>query len=213
MKKAFFLIFFALSFFTLEAQKVYRTFETKYGKGDPVFSPRENENHQWFNTTNSKFSLYNRTEAAWEHVSTKADYAEMSISNDTSTISFAATTPAVLQDLTAGPISGFTMISDSLLRYDGLETAVFSVSYSSSISFAEAAGLINMYVEVNGTENKRTHVRQSTTLTTEKESISNSALISLSPGALVRVMVVPATHTGTDIFTAFEFNLNLREVN
>lgn len=213
MKKYLILIGFALSFFTAEAQKVYSIWPIKYGRQDPTFSPRVGENHTWFNT-NGGLKVFNRAEAAWEDVSTQASYAEISISNDTSTISFAATTAAPLQDLTAGPLRGFSIVSDSVLKYNGAETAVFSINYSASISFAEASNIISGWVEVNGTTQLRSRFRQTiTTLTAEREMVSGTCLVTLPPGALIRFMMVPSAHTGTDVLTVYEFNLNIRKLN
>lgn len=212
MKKIFLLLAFALAFLTVEAQKVYQIWPVKYGREDARSTPRVGENHLWFNTNNG-LQAYNREEEAWEDVSTQSAYAEMSISNDTSTISFAATTAAPLEGLTAGPMLGFTRVSDSLLRYDGAESAIFSVNYSATIGFAEAANLIRGYVDVNGSQATRTAFRQTLTLTTEFETVGGTALISLQPGALIRFMFFPSAHTGTDVLTITNFNLNLVEVN
>lgn len=215
MKSKFFLI--VAMFFCLmsaaEAQKTYNIWPIKYGRAVPSFTPRLNENHTWYNTTRSRLSLYNRISEEWEDVSTKASYAEMSISNDTSTISFTNTTALPIEDLTAGPMSGFTRVSDSLLRYDGAETAVFRVSYSATIGFAEAANLIRGYVDINGSQATRTAFRQTVTLTTEFQNVGGTALVSLAPGSLIRFMFFPSTHTGTDVLTIPNFNLNFTEVN
>lgn len=213
MKKNFLLFaFLLLAFFTAEAQKVYSYWPVKYGREDARSTPRVGENHLWFNTNNG-LQAYNREEEAWEDVSTQAAYAEMSISADTSTISFTNTTAQPIQDLTAGPMLGFTRVSDSLLRYDGAETAVFSVNYSAVIGFAEAANLIRGYVDINGSQATRTAFRQTVTLTTEFENVGGTALVSLSPGALIRFMFFPSTHTGTDVLTIPNFNINFQEVN
>lgn len=212
MKQIFFLIAFTLCFFTMEAQKVYQIWPIKYGREDARSTPRVGENHLWFNTNNG-LQAYDREEEAWEDVSTQSSYAEMSISTDTSTISFTNTTALPIEDLTAGPMSGFTRVSDSLLRYDGAETAVFSVNYSAVIGFAEAANLIRGYVDVNGSQATRTAFRQTLTLTTEFETVGGTALVSLAPGALIRFMFFPSTHTGTDVLTIPNFNINFVEVN
>lgn len=213
MKKILFLAFFAFAFFTAEAQSPLRWGMIPYGKVVPTSNPKVADSQMWYNTANSTMYHYNRITARWEPMASKASYGEMSIANDTSTISFAATTAAPIQDLTAGPLSGFSMVSDSVLKYDGYETRVFRVSYSATISFAEAANLIRGYVEVNGTQSTRTAFRQTTTLTTENETVGGTALLSLAPGALIRFMFFPSTHTGTDVLTIPNFNLNIEEVN
>lgn len=213
MKKIFFLTILIASFFTANAQKVDRWGQVPYSGRVPTSSPKFSEAQIWLNTTTSDLYTYKRSTGEWNALARKSSYAEMSISNDTSTISFAATTAAPIQDLTVGPISGFTMISDSLLRYDGTEAAVFQVSFEASILFAEAANIIRGYVEVNGTEQTRARFRQTMTLVTENETVAGSALITLNPGALVRFMFAPSAHTGTDILSIYQFNLNLVQVN
>jgi len=213
MKKILFLAFFALAFFTAEAQTIQRWGMIPYSKPAPTGNPKVAESQLQYSTNFSSLYRYNRLTARWEALSSKSAYGEMSISNDTSTISFTNTTALPIQDLTAGPLSGFSMVSDSVLRYDGFESKVFRVSYSATFQFAEAANLIRGYVEVNGTQNARTAFRQTTTLTTENETVGGTALITLAPGALVRFMFFPSTHTGTDILTIPNFNLNIEEVN
>lgn len=214
MKKILFLIAFSLSFLSVEAQKVDALHPVKYSKKDPVVAPKSWEGHLWFNTTTSHLFKYNRTEKNWEDEDQwlGLSYGEMSIANDTSTISFTNTTALPIQDLTAGPLKNFTMVSDSVLQYDGARTAVFSVNYSAVISFAEAANLVRGYVEIDGSQNTRTAFRQTMTLTTENETVGGTALVSLAPGALIRFMFFPGTHTGTDVLTIPNFNLNLTEV-
>lgn len=213
MKKILFLIAFAFAFFNAEAQKIDTRVLLPQSKRAPVTAPKIADPQVWFNTTSGDLYTYRRSTAEWRAVATQPAYAEMSISNDTSTISFAATTAAPIQDLTVGPVSGFTMVSDSVLQYDGDVAAVFRISYSSSILFAEAANIIRGYVEVNGSESTRTKFRQTMTLVTENEMVSGTALVMLNPGALVRFMFQPSTHTGTDILTIYQFNLNIVQVN
>lgn len=207
------MIAFAFAFFNAEAQKIDTRVLVPQSKRAPITAPKIADPQVWFNTTTGDLYTYRRSTAEWRTVANTPSYAEMSISNDTSTISFAATTAAPIQDLTVGPISGFTMVSDSVLQYDGDVAAVFRVNYSATILFAEAANLIRGYVEVNGTQDTRTAFRQTTTLTTENETVGGTALITLNPGALVRFMFFPSTHTGTDVLTIPNFNLNLVQVN
>jgi len=213
MKQIFLFAFLLVSFFTVSAQKIDRWGQVPYSGRVPTGDPKITEAQVWFNVGAGDLYTYNRNTGDWSALARKSAYAEMSISNDTSTISFAATTAAPIQDLTVGPISGFTMVSDSLLRYDGEVAAVFQVSFSGSILFAEAANIIRGYVEVNGTEQTRARFRQTMTLVTENETVAGSALLTLNPGALVRFMFVPSTHTGTDILSIYQFNLNLVQVN
>jgi len=217
MKKLLFLFAFCLSFIAAEAQKVEYWGMVPYSKRAPTSTPRATDAQVWFNITTGDLYAYDRTATAWEIVQTQNDhtakYAEMSISNDTTTISFAATTAAPVEDLTSGPISGFTLVSDSLLVYNGTTAATFQVGYSSTISFAEAANIISGWVEVDGTTKYTTRFRQTiTTLTAERENVAGSALLTLQPGDLIRFMMVPSSHTGTDVLTIYEFNLNLTEI-
>jgi len=213
MKKILFLAVFAFAFFTAQAQTPLRWGMVPYGKVTPNSNPKLVESQLWYSTNTSSLYNYNRLTAQWEAFANKSAYGEMSISNDTSTISFTNTTALPIQDLTVGPISGFSMVSDSVLRYDGYEARTFSVNYSATIMFAEAANIITGYVEVSGTANQRTKFRQTQTLTTENETVGGTALITLQPGALIRFMFAPSTHTGTDVLTIYQFNLNLVEVN
>lgn len=52
-----------------------------------------------------------------------------------------------------------------------------------------------------------------TTLTTERNNVSGTALITLNPGDVLKVVFAPGTHTGTDVLTVYECNLNLVQVN
>ena len=208
-------ILYSLAFFAIifqaSAQKVYYKYPVDYTKQEPTHTvtlPSSKDNKLKFYGNN--LYLYDNVDLTYRKVAKVPFYAEMSISNDTSTVTFAATTPTVLQDLTAGPISGFTMISDSLLRYDGNESGVFRVSYSASLSFTEAANILNGYVQVNGVEVTRSRFRQTaTTANTERINIAGSFLTTLAPDALLRFMLVPSTHTGSDDILVYQFNLNI----
>lgn len=213
MKKIFALLAFLVCFATTYSQTAARWGMVPYGKPVPYSNPKLAESQLWYSTNESNLYGYNRLTARWEAYAQKSSYGEMSISNDTSTISFAATTAAPIQDLTAGPLSGFSMVSDSVLRYDGYEARTFSINYSATILFAEAANIITGYVEVNGSQSTRTKFRQTQTLVTENETVGGTALVTLQPGALIRFMFQPSAHTGTDILTIYQFNLNVVEVN
>jgi len=132
---------------TLSAQKINRWLPVTYSNRVPVNSPTLTESHLWFNATNSTLYGYDRATAGWSAMSKKAAYGEMSISNDTSTLSFTNTTPAAIGGLTAGATSDFTLTTDSTLRYDGATAGVFRATYSASISFAEA-GIMTGYISV-----------------------------------------------------------------
>lgn len=197
--------------FQLSAQKVYWKIPVDYLKQEPTHTvtlPGSKDGKLKFYANN--LYLYDNVDLTYRKVAKVPFYGEMSISNDTSTVTFAGTTATVLQDLTAGPLSGFTMVSDSLLRYDGNESGVFRVSYSASLSFTEAANILNGYVQVNGVEVTRSRFRQTaTTANTERINIAGSFLTTLAPDALLRFMLVPSTHTGSDDIVVYQFNLNI----
>lgn len=211
MKHLFLLLMLALTWSTVSAQRVKNRFQVDYLRQTPdaaLTVPRANENMLKYYSNN--LYAYNTVELAYQRFAKVPAYAEMSISNDTSTITFAGTTATVIQDLTTGPKSGFTLISDSLLRFDGNATGVFRVSYSASMSFTEAANIINGFVQVNGTEAPRSKFRQTiTTASTERVNVAGSFIVSLAPDALIRFMFQPSTHTGSDDLLVYQFNLNI----
>lgn len=212
MKKILFTFsLLVLMAFSMNAQRVYYKHAVDYLKEAPTDIPSSKTN-QLKHYANDLYT-YDAVEGTYRKFAKAPWYAEMSISNDTSTVTFAGTTATVLQDLTAGPIAGFTLVSDSLLRYDGNATGVFRVSYSASLSFTEAANIINGYVQVNGVEATRSRFRQTvTTANTERINIAGSFITSLAPDALLRFMLVPSTHTGSDDILVYQFNLNIVQI-
>ena len=196
---------------SMSAQRVKFKFPVDYLRQEPSASltiPRSTEPQLKFFSNN--LYTYNTVELAYQRFAKVPAYAEMSISNDTSTVSFAGTTATVLQDLTTGPKSGFTLISDSLLRFDGNATGTFRIEYSASLSFTEAANIVNGFVQVNGSEVTRSRFRQTvTTANTERINVAGSFITTLAPDALVRFMLVPSTHTGSDDILVYQFNLNI----
>lgn len=214
MKKILLLLALVISVASgLSAQKINRWMAPAYSNRVPTSAPSLTESHLWFNYTNSTLYGYNRTNAEWTAFSQKAAYGEMSISNDTSTLSFTNTTPAAIGGLTAGPLSDFTLTTDSTLRYDGAVRGTFQVIYSASISFAEA-GVMTGYIKAGTTILYRTRFRQSiTTATTERNYVGGTALVELYPGDVLKVVFAPGTHTGTDALTVYECNLGVVQVN
>lgn len=208
-------ILFALSLFAIifqaSAQKVYWKIPVDYLKQEPTHTttiPGAKDSKLKYYSND--LYIYDNSDLVYRKMAKAPYYAEMSISNDTSTVTFAGTTATVLQDLTAGPVSGFTMVSDSLLRYDGNTSGTFRVEYSASLSFTEAANIINGYVHVNGVEVPRSKFRQTvTTANTERINVAGSFITTLAPDALVRFMLVPSTHTGSDDILVYQFNLNI----
>ncbi len=207
------LIFFFLLFsFSLSAQKIDRWGPIPYSKQAPTKTPKLFESQVWYNTTNSTLSVYDRTNADWDDLqNTEFSYGEMSISNDTTSLSFAATTALPVKELTVGLIEGFTMLSDSALRWDGA-TAKFLLHYHATVSFAEAANIINAYPVIGTTPVYRARSRQTATLVADRVNLSGSSLITLTQGQTVRLMFVPSTHTGTDVLTVYECGLSLTQL-
>ena len=207
------LIFFFLLFsFSISAQKIDRWGPIPYSKQVPTKTPKVTDSQVWYNTTNSTFSIYDRTNAEWDDLQTTGiSYGEMSISNDTTSLSFAATTALPVEELTVGLIEGFTMLSDSALRWDGA-TANFMLHYHASVSFAEAANILNAYPVIGTTPVYRARSRQTATLTADRVNLSGSSLITLTQGQTVRLMFVPSAHTGTDALTIYECGLSLTQL-
>ena len=207
------LIFFFLFFsFSLSAQKIDRWGPIPYSKQAPTKTPKVTDSQVWFNNTTSTFSIYDRTNAEWDDLQTVGiAYGEMSISNDTTTLSFAATTALPVEELTVGLIDGFTMLLDSALRWDGA-TAKFLLHYHATVSFAEAANILNAYPVIGTTPVYRARSRQTATLVADRVNLSGSSLITLTQGQTVRLMFVPSTHTGTDALTIYECGLSLTQL-
>lgn len=212
MKKLIFLFCLMLSFFA-QAQRITRILPVPYSTRVPSNVPKAADSRLWFNTTNSKLYGFDWDTQEWAPYSKEAAYGEISISNDTSTLSYAGTTPAAIGGLTSGPLSDFSITNDSTLTYDGAAAGLFRISYTASISFGEA-GIMTGYVKVGSTILYRTRFRQTvTTATTERLNVMGSCLYTLNPGDIIRVVFAPGTHTGTDVLTVYELNLNLEQVN
>lgn len=207
------LIFFFLLFsFSLSAQKIDRWGPIPYSQKVPTKTPKVTDSQVWYNTNTSTMSIYDRTNAEWDDLQTVGiSYGEMSISNDTTTLSFAATTALPVEELTVGLIEGFTMLSDSALRWDGA-TAKFLLHYHATVSFAEAANILNAYPVIGTTPVYRARSRQTATLVGDRVNLSGSSLVTLTSGQTVRLMFVPSTHTGTDALTIYECGLNLTQL-
>lgn len=206
------IFFFLLFSFSLSAQKIDRWGPIPYSKQAPAKIPKVTDSQVWYNTTTSTMSVYDRENSEWDNLRTVGiSYGEMSISNDTTTLSFAATTALPVEDLTSGLIEGFTMLSDSALRWDG-PTAKFLLSYHATVSFAEAANILNAYPVIGTTPVYRARCRQTATLVADRVNLSGSSLITLTQGQTVRLMFVPSAHTGTDVLTVYEAGLDLVEL-
>jgi len=215
MKKIFLFLAFALSFLINDAtaQVVNRTLPTSYSTRVPTNTPSLTQSHLWFHTGASTLYGYDRATSEWAPYSKQAAYGEISISSDTATLSFTGTTPAAIDELTTGLLRDFSFTNDSTLTYDGAAAGVFHISYSTSFSFAEA-GIMNGYIKVGSTAVTRSKFRQSvTTATSERVNAAGSCIVNLSPGDIIRFVFAPSSHTGTDVLTVYEMNLNARQIN
>lgn len=213
MKNAIiFMALMAIASITATAQKVSARLPVDYSTRVPSNVPTLFKTHLWFNTTNSDLYGYDRTTNEWGAYSKKAAYGEMSISNDTSTFSFTASNAAAIDELTAGQMSDFSLTTDSTMTYNGAAAGVFRINYSASFSFAEAV-IMTGYIQINSTAILRSRFRQTvTTLTTERLNVAGSCIVTLSPGDVIKFMFKSA-HTGTDVLTVYEFNLNAEQIN
>ncbi len=199
--------------FGLNAQKVTKSAAVDYSNRVPATVPAANKSSLWFYTVTSDLYGYDKTTEEWGVFSKKSAYGEMSISNDTSTLSFAGTTPAAIGGLTSNLLNDFTLTNDSMLTYTGAKNGVFKISYTTSFSFGEA-GIMAGYVRVGSAILYRTRFRQSvTTATTERVNAAGSAIVQLAPGDVLKLVFAPGSHTGTDVLTVYEANLNVEEIN
>lgn len=212
MKKAtilFFLFLGILSF--VNAQKVDYKQPISYSKVDPTRTPTAFQSHFWYNTTSGVLWRYDKAEVSWAEYNSRA-YAEMGISNDTLSISFAATTPDTLEGMTAGNLSGFTLNSDGdLLTYTGATTKKFLLTYSASFTFAEAVP-VWAYIVKSGSVQYMSRTRVLPATAGNTVNVSGTSIVSLSQGQTIALFFVPTTHSGTDALTVYEANVSLVEI-
>lgn len=213
MKKILLFLAFALSFMaTIDAQKISRQLPVSYSTRVPANVPRVTDSHLWFNTNTSDLYGFDRATSEWAVVSKKAAYGEMSISNDTATLSFTASNAMALDELTTGLMSDFTFTTDSTMTYGGAAAGTFRLEYSASFSFAEAA-VMTGYLQIGSTPVLRSRFRQTVTTTSaERLNVAGSCIVTLTPGDVIKFMF-KSTHTGTDVLTVYEFNLNAEQIN
>lgn len=207
------ILFFALFLvFSLNAQRVNRSEAVDYSTRVPANIPSLVKSQIWFNTTNSTLYGFDRATQEWSEYSKKSAYGEISISNDTSTFSFTASNAAAIDELTTGLVSDFLVTTDSTMTYTGAAAGTFQLNYSTSFSFAEAA-IMTGYIQINATPVLRSRFRQTvTTLTTERLTASGSCIVTLQPGDVLKFMF-KSSHSGTDVLTVYEFNLNAAQIN
>jgi len=171
----------------------------------------------WFKAGAGDLYTWSRTDQAWQKNINEGNldgfsaYAEMSLDSTTSTISFAATTAAPVEGLTAGLMSGFSMLSDSGLTYTGTGGR-FLIQYSASLTFAEAANVISGWPIISGVNRNRGKFSQTIVLTTDRSTVSGSVIVNLVTGNVIRFLCVPSAHTGTDILTLNQFRLNVTQL-
>jgi len=211
MKKTLFLLAFSFAAIFVSAQKVDYKQSTNYSKVDPRSTPRAHEPHFWYNTESGVLWRYDKTAAAWAEYQSRY-YGEMGISNDTLTISFAATTADTLQGMTGGSLSGFLVSGDGgSIVYTGVHTKTFSLNYSASFTFAEAVP-VWAYIVHSGTAKLLSRTRALPATAGNTVNVSGGTILTLVPGETVSLFFVPTAHTGTDALTVFEANVTLVEI-
>lgn len=211
MKKLFFLFAFAFSFLSLKAQKVDFKQPISYSKLNPTKTPTAAQSAFWYNTATGVLWRYDKTTAAWVTYEDQ-NYAELTISNDTLSISFAGTTPDTLEGFTASNLSGFTLDTDGgVLTYTGTETKKFLLTYSVSFTFAEAV-VMNAYIQKSGSIVYPTRTRNLPATAGNTVNSAATAIITLTAGQTVSLFFVPVTHTGTDALTVYEAGVTLVEI-
>lgn len=213
MKQAIFLFLFAFSAVFVQAQKVDFRLPITYSKQNPAQVPTASKSVFWYNTATRVLWHYDRTPGitAWVEYNSRA-YAEMGISNDTLSISFAATTADTLEGLTSGSLSGFTHNSEGgVLTYTGVHTKTFLVNYSASFTFAEAVP-VWAYIQVSGTAKLLSRTRALPATAGNTVNVSGQTIVTLTTGQTVALFFVPTSHSGTDALTVYEANVSLIEI-
>lgn len=211
MKQALLFILFALSTLFVSAQKVDYRLPISYSKVNPSLVPSASKSAFWYNTATGVLWRYDKTAAAWTEYQSRA-YAEMGISNDTLSISFAATTADTLEGLTSGSLSGFTHNTEGgVLTYTGVHTKKFLLNYSASFTFAEAVP-VWAYIVQSGTAKLLSRTRALPATAGNTVSVSGQTILTLTTGQTVSLFFVPTAHTGTDALTVYEANVTLTEI-
>lgn len=211
MKQTLFLLIFCFCALFASAQKIDFKQPISYSKVNPSKVPTASQSHFWYNTATGVLWRYDKAETAWVEYQSRA-YAEMGISNDTLSISFAATTPDTLEGMTAGNLSGFTLNSDGdLLTYTGATTKKFLLTYSASFTFAEAVP-VWAYIVKSGTVQYMSRTRVLPATAGNTVNVSGTSIVSLSQGQTIALFFVPTTHSGTDALTVYEANVSLVEI-
>lgn len=213
MKQLLIFIILAIASFSAGAQKVERYLTLPYSNRIPATVPSVAASQLWYYTGNSDLYGYDKSTQEWGIYSKQSAFGEIRISNDTATLSFTNTTPAAIDELSTGLMRDFTFTNDSTITYSGPKVGYFRVAYSTSFSFAEA-GIMTGYAKVNSTIIYQTRFRQTvTTATSERLTAAGSGIVQLYPGDIIRFVFAPGSHTGTDVLTVYEMNLNIEQIN
>lgn len=211
MKQSLLIFFFSFCTLFVTAQKVNYRIPISYSKVDPTNVPTAVQSAFWYNTVSGVLWKYDKTETAWTEYNSRL-YAEMGISNDTLSISFAGTTADTLEGFTSGSLSGFTHNSEGgVLTYTGLHTKKFLLTYSASFTFAEAVP-VWAYIVQSGTSKLLSRTRALPATAGNTVNVSGQTILTLTTGQTVALFFVPTTHTGTDVLTVYEGNVTLTEI-
>lgn len=206
-----FFVFSVLFAVSATAQKVDFRQPISYSKVNPVNVPSASKPAFWYNTATGILWRYDKASAAWVEYDSRA-YAEMGISNDTLSISFAATTPDTLEGLTSGSLSGFTHNSEGgVLTYTGLTAKKFLLTYSASFTFAEAVP-VWAYIVQSGTSKLLSRTRALPATAGNTVNVAGNTIVTLTTGQTISLFFVPTAHTGTDALTVYEANVSLVEI-
>lgn len=211
MKQILFLLLFCLCAFFAGAQKVDYKIPFDYSKVSPTRTPSAIKSAFWYNTETGVLWNYDKTAGAWVEYLSK-NYGEMGISNDTLSLSFAATTADTLQGMTGGSLSGFLVSADGgNLVYIGAHTKTFLAKYSASFTFAEAVP-VWAYLQVSGSAKLLSRTRALPATAGNTVNVAGQTIVTLTPGQTVSLFFVPTTHSGTDALTVYEANVTLTEI-
>lgn len=198
---------------SVDAQKIARLGQVPYSTQVPTNTPSGVDPQVWFNTSNHKFYTYTGSGWAAMQRNTPSAYGELSMSNDSVTLSFAATTALPVENLTTGPVNLFSVVSDSVLKYNGPNQGTFKLSYSACLRFTEANNVFSTYLQNGSTQLLRSRSRVTVgTATSTMYNVSGQVVTTLTPGDTVRLMMVPSTHTGTDSAIVKEANIEIVQI-
>lgn len=195
----------------LSAQRVDYVYGVAYSTQDPSAFPRTNRPWQvWKNTATGVLWNFDRTQGKWIP-DNLVYYGEMGIEADTLTNAYAAAAEDTIRGFTAGLLSGFALDGDFALRYTGTTPNTFLLTYSTTVTFAEAATL-TMYVKQNTSIVYKSRQRQIVATAGNNVNVSGNCLLTLSPGDRIALFLFPTSHSGSDDLTVYEANIALTQV-